>query len=75
MRVPISDDEYEKLKVRSVGPKGRLAVVPEGWHLVARGPVYTGDKFAHTVTAKWVDTDEDDLLLQAENFDALIRKC
>ena len=74
MKIDVTDEYYEKLRFWKVGPKGRTAVVPEGWHLVARGPVLAGDKYANTVTAKWFDLEPDDMLMQAQDFDALIRQ-
>ena len=73
-KTQITDEESRALRVKSVGPKGRLAIVPDGWQLVPRGPVLTGDRFANTVTGKFQDVEEDDLVCDASWFDALSRK-
>ena len=57
-----------------VGPKGRVATVPDGWHIVTEGITKPGDMFANTVTAKFQLTDEFDEGSPAYAYDCLIRK-
>lgn len=57
-----------------VGPKGRVAVVPDGWHEVTQGITQPGDMFASTVTGEFQLTDEFDAGSPAYAYDCLIRK-
>lgn len=56
-----------------VGPRGRLVEIPEGWVVVTRGACKKGDKFACTVTAKFILCEEDDVGMEHDTFDLLIR--
>ena len=61
----------EKVKV---GPKGRIAIIPDGWERVLHGKCRHGDMYADTVTAKFHKVESEDTLLKWEDFDCLIRK-
>jgi len=57
-----------------VGPKGRWARIPEGWHQVVEGRCQEGDKFLNLETLWWSLAEKDDIGESVENFDYLIRK-
>jgi len=57
-----------------VGPKQRLAVIPDEWELVTDGVCIAGDMFANTTNGKFQLVETDDVGIPSDEFDALIRK-
>ena len=61
-------------EVVKVGPKGRHAEVPEGWHRVKSGKCLEGDKYAYTATGCFCLVEKEDVGMEWDTFDCLIRK-
>lgn len=57
-----------------VGPKNRHVEIPEGYKIIKEGEVKDKDLFLNLSTYKFNMVDSEDLLMDAENFDLLIRK-
>ena len=57
-----------------VGPRGRLATIPDGWKRVENGLCKKEDMFANTVTGKFQNVEWDDIGCDCKDFDLLIRK-
>jgi len=57
-----------------VGPKGRIATIPDGWYQVLSGKCQPNDQYADTTTALFCPVDTDDIDLPFDTFDCLIRK-
>jgi len=57
-----------------VGPKQRHVKVPNGWYRVIVGKCVKGDQFCRTVDTKFQFVEEDDIGIDATDFDMLIRK-
>lgn len=57
-----------------VGPKHKHVEVPDGWAVVKSGPVRKDDMFVDLRSYKFSPVDEDDLQMDAGDFDCLVRK-
>ena len=57
-----------------VGPKGRIAIIPEVWIQVTSGNCKENDRYADTTTARFVPVDKEDIGLPYNSFDCLIRE-
>ncbi|EKD89687.1 MAG: hypothetical protein ACD_33C00005G0002 [uncultured bacterium] len=62
------------LETIKVGPKGRVATIPDDWYLVKTGICIAGDMFANTTSGKFQLVESDDIGMSSDSFDALIRK-
>ena len=65
--MPASNNTYK------VGPRGRLVTIPEGFIKVEEGCAKKGDWFANTVTAYFEMCEDDDVGMEHDTFDLLIR--
>lgn len=62
------------MKFIQLGKKKRHLYYPEGFELVTTGICKKGDWFANLATFKWTRCEEDDIGMNATDFDFLLRQ-
>ena len=67
------DVGVESMKFK-IGLKGRHIEIPEGWRRVEHGPIIDGDKVANIYSAVWEHIDDDDIGMDAQEYELVIRK-
>lgn len=61
-------------EVHRVGPKRRHVSIPDGWFRVVSGVCESGDRFARTDSGRFEFVDPDDVGMEWDSFDLLIRR-
>lgn len=61
-------------QIVKVGPKNRHVEIPDGYKVIKEGAVQFDDLFLNLSTYRFNMVDEEDLFVDAESFDLLIRK-
>lgn len=62
------------LNILKVGPKSRHLEIPDGWYILVNQEMKTGDLVANIHKIKWEPIDSEDVALNSNIYDFVIRK-